>query len=69
MSRGEEAVRVVIDEMKCVGIGYCVKAEPGAVEMLDEGYSRALPGRRLSREAAERLVERCPSKAIRIEAE
>ena len=36
MSDGAGRVAVVIDDTKCVGIGYCVQAEPGAVEMLAE---------------------------------
>ena len=63
---GAEMVRIVIDEESCMGVGYCVKAEPEAVEFLDSGYATALPGVVLPRERAQELCDRCPSAAIRI---
>lgn len=69
MSNEEPQVAVVIDETRCVGVGYCVKAEPEAIEMLDEGYSRPIPGYRLPLSRADSIVGRCPSRAIRIESD
>jgi ferredoxin len=59
-------VEVSVDPNTCVGIGACIDAEPDAFELLDEGYSRAVPGARLSPESAEEVVAGCPSGAISI---
>jgi ferredoxin len=66
VSGDRDAVEVTVDADVCVGIGSCIDAEPEAFELLDEGYSRAVPGVRLPRDRAEQVVSGCPSAAISI---
>ena len=65
----EPRVRVQVDDTRCVGIGACVEAEPGAFELGDEGVSRPVEGVRLALERAQHVCRECPSGAISIVAE
>jgi ferredoxin len=66
LSDDGERVEVSVDADICVGIGSCIDSEPEAFELLDEGYSRAVPGVRLPRDRADQVVSGCPSAAISI---
>jgi ferredoxin len=66
LSDDQDSVEVSVDADVCVGIGSCISAEPDVFELLDEGYSRALPGVRLPRDRAERVIADCPSGAISV---
>jgi ferredoxin len=64
LSDGGDPVEVTVDADVCVGIGSCISAEPDTFELLDEGFSRALPGARLPRDRALLVIGGCPSGAI-----
>lgn len=66
MSEDQDSVEVTVDADICVGIGSCISAEPEAFELLDEGFSRALPGVRLPPDRAEAVIAGCPSMAISV---
>jgi ferredoxin len=69
LSDDADSVELSVDADVCVGIGSCISAEPDAFELLDEGFSRALPGVRIPRDRAERVIADCPSGAISMAAE
>jgi ferredoxin len=69
LSDDQDSLEVSVDADVCVGIGSCISAEPEAFELLDEGYSRAVPGVRLPRDRALLVIGGCPSGAISMAAE
>ncbi len=63
----DETLELRVDADRCIGVGQCELLEPDVFQLDDdEGISTAVGNRRLPRDRADTVIDRCPSGAISI---
>ena len=58
--------KVVVDQVKCIGCGYCVGNDPEHFDFDDSGLSNTISQENLETEDLKVAIEGCPTGAIEI---